>query len=112
MSMFEENETSMGLDDITSQQGDDYDGSRGPYDDAIGFDEGEEFLSEESVQDDCFEDVIMIDHFNDIKKIDMKNTSEDDLRKYDFADLDVAHEFYRWDIEGLGVPQEVLKRDN
>ncbi|KAJ1415153.1 MULE transposase domain [Sesbania bispinosa] len=96
MSMFEENETSMGLDDITSQQGDDYDGSRGPCDDAIGFDEGEEFLSEESVQNDCFEDVIMIDDFNDIKKIDMKNISEDDLRKYDFADLDVAHKFYIW----------------
>ncbi|KAJ1422125.1 FAR1 DNA-binding domain [Sesbania bispinosa] len=75
MSMFEENETSMGLDDITSQQGDDYDGSRGPCDDAIGFDE---------------------DDFNDIKKIDMKNIGEDDLRKYDFADLDVAHNFYRW----------------
>ncbi|KAJ1377177.1 MULE transposase domain [Sesbania bispinosa] len=96
MSMFEENETSMGLDDITSQQGDDYNGSRGPCDDAIGFDEGEEFLSEESVQDDCFEEVIMMDDFNDIKKFDMKNISEDDLRKYDFADLDVAHKFYRW----------------
>ncbi|KAJ1375808.1 FAR1 DNA-binding domain [Sesbania bispinosa] len=96
MSMFEENETSVGLDNITSQQSDDYDSSQGLCDDAICSDEGEEFLSEESMQDDCFEDVIMIDDFKDIKKIDMKNISEDDVCKYEFADLNVAHEFYSW----------------
>ncbi|KAJ1416399.1 MULE transposase domain [Sesbania bispinosa] len=95
MSMFEENETIVVcFDDV--EYNINVISSRGLCDYAIGSDEGEEFLNEESVQDDCFEDVIMINDFNDIKKIDMKNISEDDVCKYEFDDLDVAHEFFSW----------------
>jgi hypothetical protein len=52
--------------------------------------------SEEPDKKNYVEDEITIDCLTDILKIDMKNISIDDGSRYDFFDLEIAHQFYCW----------------
>ncbi|GAU43339.1 hypothetical protein TSUD_282940 [Trifolium subterraneum] len=63
---------------------------------------------------DCDAERISINCMADICKIDMNNISADEVERYDFADLEIAYQFYFWygRATGFSVRKSHVVRDH
>ncbi|KAJ1437049.1 hypothetical protein SESBI_03889 [Sesbania bispinosa] len=87
-----ENDLLQGLDDMTIIDKEVEESSDEEDNDPCGETDGED--SGDGMERANMEEAINIDSLQDIRNLDMKNISPEDVKRCDFANLDLAYEFY------------------